>query len=97
MIDRNIICDVHTTGRNRPWYSDHQILFFTGGLGYRHGRAENQRMEWLDAAGICNFQGELFATPRLNGAPVVAWPEVKQEYQLRDQTPDSLNTVLRKV
>ena len=32
---------------------------------------------WLEAAGISNFQGYLFARPQLNGIPAVAWPEIQ--------------------
>jgi len=87
MIDRNIICDVHTSGPKQAVVQ--AIIRFCSSLEVSviaTGVEKPEEWMWLDAAGICNFQGELFATPRLNGAPVVAWPEVKQEYQLRDQT-----------
>ena len=32
---------------------------------------------WLESAGIEHFQGNLFASPRLNGIPAIAWPEKK--------------------
>ncbi|QLK63589.1 EAL domain-containing protein (plasmid) [Enterobacteriaceae bacterium Kacie_13] len=87
MIDRNIICDVHTSGPKQAVVQ--AIIRFCSSLEVSviaTGVEKPEEWMWLDAAGICNFQGDLFAMPRLNGAPVVAWPEVKQEYKLRDHT-----------
>lgn len=41
-------------------------------------RAEEWR--WLESAGITHFQGNLFASPCLEGIPAVAWPEKKSSW-----------------
>lgn len=86
MIDRNMICDIHTSGPKQAIIqaiirlcSSLEISVIAAGI------EKPEEWMWLDAAGVCNFQGPLFASPRLNGAPVVTWPEIKQEYTLMNQ------------
>lgn len=86
MIDRNMICDIHTSGPKQAIVQ--AIIRFCSSLEISviaTGVEKAEEWMWLDAAGVCNFQGSLFASPRLNGAPVVAWPEVKQEYLLTNR------------
>lgn len=86
MIDRNIICDVHTSGPKQAVVQ--AIIRFCSSLEISviaTGVEKPEEWMWLDAAGICNFQGELFTTPRVNALPVVAWPEILQEDQLLNQ------------
>jgi EAL domain-containing protein (putative c-di-GMP-specific phosphodiesterase class I) len=40
---------------------------------------------WLEAAGICHFQGSLFAKPGLNRLPLIAWPEIVGELAPREK------------
>lgn len=81
MIDREMICDIHTSGSKQAVVQ--AIIRFCSALEISviaTGVEKPEEWMWLDAAGVCNFQGALFAAPRLNGAPVVTWPEVKSEY-----------------
>lgn len=87
MIDRNIICDVHTSGPRQAVVQ--AIIRFCSSLEVSviaTGVEKEEEWMWLDAAGICNFQGDLFASPRFNGVPAVAWPEIKQEFPFKEQT-----------
>lgn len=75
-IDRAIIRDVHKSGPKQAIIqaiikccSSLEISVIATGV------KKPEEWMWLEAAGICNFQGDLFARPKLNGIPVVAWPE----------------------
>lgn len=76
IIDRNIISDVHKNGPKQAIIqaiikccSSLEISVIAAGI------EKPEEWMWLEAAGILNFQGALFAEPRLNGIPAVAWPE----------------------
>lgn len=77
-IDRNIICDVHKSGSKQAIVqailkccSSLEIAVIAAGV------EKPEEWMWLEAAGICQFQGYLFASPELNAIPDVAWPEPK--------------------
>ena len=76
IIDRNIISDVHKDGPKQAIVqaiikccSSLEISVIAAGI------EKPEEWMWLEAAGILNFQGDLFAKPRLNGIPAIAWPE----------------------
>jgi len=75
-IDRSIIQDVHKSGPKQAIVqaiikccSSLEITMIAAGV------EKPEEWMWLEAAGICNFQGNLFAKPKLNAIPAVAWPE----------------------
>ncbi|MGD8105817.1 diguanylate phosphodiesterase [Pantoea sp. FN0302] len=75
-IDHTIIRDVHKSGPKQAIVqaiikccSSLEICVIATGV------EKPEEWMWLEAAGICNFQGDLFARPKLNGIPAVAWPE----------------------
>jgi len=75
-IDRNIIHDVHKSGPKQAIVqailkccSSLQITVIAEGV------TKPEEWMWLESAGVCHFQGALFAAPELNGIPAVAWPE----------------------
>lgn len=77
-IDRNIICDVHKSGPKQAIVQ--AIIKCCSSLKISviaEGVEKPEEWMWLEAAGIINFQGSLFAQPKLNGIPAVAWPELK--------------------
>lgn len=76
-IDRNLIIDVHKSGPKQAIV--HAILKCCSSLEITviaEGVEKPEEWMWLEAAGISNFQGYLFARPQLNGIPAVAWPEI---------------------
>ncbi|EIC84971.1 diguanylate phosphodiesterase [Serratia sp. M24T3] len=78
IIDRNIISDVHKNGPKQAIVQ--AIIKCCSSLEISVIAAGVERPEewmWLEAAGVLNFQGDLFAKPRLNGIPAVAWPETE--------------------
>jgi len=77
-IDRNLITDVHKSGPKQAII--HAILKCCSSLEISviaEGIEKPEEWMWLEAAGISNFQGFLFARPQLNGIPAVAWPEIQ--------------------
>lgn len=77
-IDRNLITDVHKSGPKQAII--HAILKCCSSLEISviaEGVEKPEEWMWLEAAGISNFQGFLFARPQLNGIPAVAWPEIQ--------------------
>jgi EAL domain-containing protein (putative c-di-GMP-specific phosphodiesterase class I) len=75
-IDRSIIQDVHKSGPKQAVIqaiikccSSLEITVIAAGV------EKAEEWMWLEAAGVCNFQGNLFAKPRLGAIPAVAWPE----------------------
>lgn len=75
-IDGNIIADVHKSGPKQAIV--HAILKFCSSLQIAviaEGINKPEEWMWLESAGICNFQGALFAPSTLNTFPAVAWPE----------------------
>lgn len=76
MIDRDIVSNIHRLGPNQAVVL--AILKFCTSLEVSviaSGVEKAEEWMWLEAAGVLNFQGELFAAPRLDGLPTVAWPE----------------------
>ncbi|EJL84668.1 diguanylate phosphodiesterase [Pantoea sp. GM01] len=77
-IDRDIIRDVHKSGPKQAIM--HAIIKCCASLEIAviaEGVEQAEEWMWLEAAGISQFQGFLFAHPLLNGFPSVAWPEIK--------------------
>ena len=77
-IDREIISDVHKSGPKQAIV--HAIIKCCSSLEIAviaEGVEKAEEWMWLEAAGISQFQGYLFARPLLNGFPAVAWPEMK--------------------
>lgn len=77
-IDRNIISDVHKSGPKQAIVQ--AIIKCCSSLEIAviaEGVEKPEEWMWLEAAGICQFQGFLFAKPLLKGIPPVAWPELK--------------------
>jgi EAL domain-containing protein (putative c-di-GMP-specific phosphodiesterase class I) len=77
-IDRQIIRDVHKSGPKQAIM--HAIIKCCASLEIAviaEGVEQAEEWMWLEAAGISQFQGFLFAHPLLNGFPAVAWPEIK--------------------
>ncbi|MEG3111950.1 MULTISPECIES: diguanylate phosphodiesterase [unclassified Pantoea] len=77
-IDRDIICDVHKSGPKQAIVQ--AILKCCSALEISviaSGVEKPEEWMWLEAAGVCYFQGSLFAPPKLTGISAVAWPELK--------------------
>ncbi|NWA59857.1 diguanylate phosphodiesterase [Pantoea sp. B9002] len=77
-IDRELIRDVHKSGPKQAIM--HAIIKCCASLEIAviaEGVEQAEEWMWLEAAGISQFQGFLFAHPLLNGFPAVAWPEIK--------------------
>lgn len=77
-IDRNIISGVHKSGPKQAII--HAILKCCSSLEISviaEGIEQPEEWMWLEAAGVANFQGLLFAAPQINGIAEVAWPELK--------------------
>ncbi|MGK3141190.1 diguanylate phosphodiesterase [Pantoea sp. C2G6] len=77
-IDRKIIADVHKSGPKQAII--HAILKCCSSLEIAviaEGIEQPEEWMWLEAAGVTQFQGFLFSTPRLNGVAAVAWPELR--------------------
>lgn len=76
-IDRHIISGVHKSGPKQAII--HAILKCCSSLEISviaEGIEQPEEWMWLEAAGISQFQGYLFARPQLNGIAAVAWPEL---------------------
>ncbi|MBF7982031.1 MULTISPECIES: diguanylate phosphodiesterase [Rahnella] len=79
MVDQGIIRDVHKSGPKQAIVQ--AIIKFCSSLEISviaTGIIKPEEWMWLDAAGISNFQGELFASPALNAFPAVNWPEADE-------------------
>ncbi len=77
-IDREIISEVHKSGPKQAIM--HALIKCCASLEISviaEGVELAEEWMWLEAAGISQFQGYLFARPQLNGFPAVAWPEIK--------------------
>ncbi|WP_312393764.1 diguanylate phosphodiesterase [Mixta calida] len=75
-IDRDIIHDVHKSGPKQAIVQ--AIIKCCSSLEISviaEGVEKPEEWMWLEAAGVYNFQGPLFAKPKLNGIAAVAWPE----------------------
>ncbi|QDY42282.1 diguanylate phosphodiesterase [Candidatus Pantoea soli] len=77
-IDREIISDVHKSGPKQAIV--HAIIKCCASLEIAviaEGVEKAEEWMWLEAVGISQFQGYLFARPHFNGFPVVSWPEIR--------------------
>ncbi|BAN98118.1 diguanylate phosphodiesterase [Plautia stali symbiont] len=77
-IDREIISDVHKSGPKQAIV--HAIIKCCASLEMvviAEGVEKAEEWMWLEAVGVSQFQGYLFARPQFNGFPTVAWPEIK--------------------
>lgn len=77
-IDREIISDVHKSGPKQAIV--HAIIKCCASLEIAviaEGVEKAEEWLWLEAVGVSQFQGYLFARPQFNGFPAVAWPEIK--------------------
>ncbi|ORM68285.1 diguanylate phosphodiesterase [Pantoea rwandensis] len=77
-IDREIISNVHKSGPKQAIL--HAIIKCCSSLEIAviaEGVEQAEEWMWLEAAGVSQFQGYLFARPQLNGLPAIAWPEIK--------------------
>ena len=77
-IDRKIISNVHKSGPKQAIM--HALIKCCASLEISviaEGVEQAEEWMWLEAAGISQFQGYLFARPQINGFPAVAWPEIK--------------------
>jgi EAL domain-containing protein (putative c-di-GMP-specific phosphodiesterase class I) len=79
-IDRYIINDVHKSGPKQAIV--HAIIKCCESLNIgviAEGVEQPEEWMWLESAGISHFQGFLFATPKLEAVPAVAWPELNED------------------
>lgn len=79
-INRDLIQDVHKSGPRQAII--HAIIKCCTSLEIAVSAVGVEKAEewmWLESAGITEFQGHLFASPRFHGIPAVAWPEKKTE------------------
>jgi blue light- and temperature-responsive anti-repressor len=77
-INRELIKDVHKSGPRQAIIQ--AIIKCCASLEIKISAVGVEKPEewmWLESAGIALFQGNLFASPCLNGIPAVAWPEKK--------------------
>lgn len=75
-VDRNILCDVHKSGAKQAIVQ--AIIKCCASLEISviaEGIEKPEEWMWLESAGIYQFQGFLFARPKLNGVPAIAWPD----------------------
>ncbi|MGN7792110.1 diguanylate phosphodiesterase [Enterobacter sp. 22452] len=80
-INRDLIANVHKSGPRQAIVqaiikccASLEIQFCAVGVELA------EEWMWLESAGISQFQGHLFASPRLGGIPAVAWPERKNDF-----------------
>lgn len=77
-INRDLIKDVHKSGPRQAIIQ--AIIKCCASLEIQFcavGVEKAEEWMWLESAGISQFQGHLFASPRLGGIPAIAWPEKK--------------------
>jgi EAL domain-containing protein (putative c-di-GMP-specific phosphodiesterase class I) len=80
-INRDLVANVHKSGPRQAIIqaiitccSSLEIQFCAVGV------EKPEEWMWLESAGISQFQGHLFASPRHGGIPAIAWPEKKFEF-----------------
>ncbi|UWX95108.1 diguanylate phosphodiesterase [Enterobacter mori] len=80
-INRDLIANVHKSGPRQAIVqaiikccTSLEIQFCAVGVELA------EEWMWLESAGISQFQGHLFASPRMGGIPAVAWPEKKNDF-----------------
>lgn len=77
-INRDLIANVHKSGPRQAIIQ--AIIKCCASLEIRFcavGVELAEEWMWLESAGISEFQGHLFASPRLGAIPAIAWPEKK--------------------
>ena len=79
-ISRDLIANVHKSGPRQAIIqaiikccASLEILFCAVGVELA------EEWMWLESAGVSQFQGHLFASPRLGGVPAIAWPDKKYD------------------
>ncbi|WP_368541094.1 diguanylate phosphodiesterase [Enterobacter soli] len=80
-INRDLIANVHKSGPRQAIVQ--AIISCCASLEIEFCAVGVERAEewmWLESAGISQFQGHLFASPRLGGIPAIAWPEKKFDF-----------------
>jgi len=80
-INRDLIANVHKSGPRQAIVQ--AIIKCCASLEIQFcavGVELPEEWMWLESAGISQFQGHLFAGPRLGGIPTIAWPEKKVEF-----------------
>lgn len=80
-INRELIQNVHKSGPRQAIIQ--AIIKCCSSLEIQISAVGVEQAEewmWLESAGIALFQGNLFASPALNGTPSVAWPEKKTAF-----------------
>ncbi|UKJ23098.1 diguanylate phosphodiesterase [Enterobacter mori] len=80
-INRDLIANVHKSGPRQAIVQ--AIIKCCASLEIQFSAVGVELAEewmWLESAGISQFQGHLFASPRLGGIPAVAWPEKKNDF-----------------
>ena len=80
-INRDLIANVHKSGPRQAIVQ--AIIKCCASLEIEFcavGVEQAEEWMWLESAGISQFQGHLFASPRLGGIPVIAWPEKKFDF-----------------
>jgi EAL domain-containing protein (putative c-di-GMP-specific phosphodiesterase class I) len=86
MIEPSLIHEVHKNGPKQAIILS--IIKFCTSLEISLTATGVEQVEewmWLEAAGICHFQGSLFAKPGLNRLPLIAWPEIVGELAPREK------------
>ena len=80
-INRDLVANVHKSGPRQAIIqaiikccSSLEIQFCAVGV------EKAEEWMWLESAGISQFQGHLFASPRHGGIPAIAWPEKKFDF-----------------
>jgi len=77
-INRQLVADVHKSGPRQAIIQ--AIIKCCATLEIQFcavGVEKAQEWMWLESAGISQFQGHLFASPRIGGIAAIAWPEKK--------------------
>lgn len=82
-INRSLIQDVHKSGPRQAII--HAIIKCCASLEIAVTAVGVEKAEewmWLESAGVCHFQGHLFAAPLDGGIPGVSWPERRVEIEM---------------
>ena len=80
-INRDLVANVHKSGPRQAIIQ--AIIKCCASLEIQFcavGVEKAEEWMWLESAGISQFQGHLFASPRHGGIPAIAWPEKKFEF-----------------
>jgi len=80
-INRDLIANVHKSGPRQAIVQ--AIITCCTSLEIQFcavGVEQPEEWMWLESAGISQFQGHLFASPRMGGIPAIAWPDKKADF-----------------